>query len=124
MILRISQLVYMIATKFQRLHPRFRSGNTYKFSVQRTLPCTIHLKRSFRTLGIIWCTSGCISITAFKPGNMGVAVGIPLLSCIRAEIDVIAHLRPINCLPSLIYDIPIHWTVFPVVYPCYLTPET
>jgi len=30
------------------------------------------------------------------PGNMGVAVGISLLSCIQAEIDVISYLLPVN----------------------------
>jgi len=30
------------------------------------------------------------------PGKMGVAVGISLLSCIRAEIDVISYLLPVN----------------------------
>jgi len=30
------------------------------------------------------------------PGNMGVAVGISLLSCVRAEIDVISYLLPVN----------------------------
>jgi len=40
------------------------------------------------------------------PRNMGVAVGISLLSCIRAEIYVISYLLP----PSLIYDIPRHRT--------------
>jgi len=31
-----------------------------------------------------------------EPGNMGVAVGISLLSCIRAEIYVFSYLLPVN----------------------------
>jgi len=30
------------------------------------------------------------------PGNMGVAVGISLLSCIRAEIYIISYVLPVN----------------------------
>jgi len=30
------------------------------------------------------------------PGNMGIDLGISFLSCIRAEIDVISYLLPVN----------------------------
>jgi len=55
--------------------------------------------------------------------NVGVAVEISLLSSVRAEIYVISYLLPVNG-PSLIYDIPRHRTVFPLVSQCYLTPKT
>jgi len=57
---------------------------------------------------MLMSSSGRISITAFKPAifnitdallnsvNMGIAVGISLLSYIRAEIYVISYLLPVN----------------------------
>jgi len=66
--LRMSQLVYMIATKFQLLYPCVWGQNSIPSSLSVLL----------------------------DPGNMSVAVGISLLSCIRAEIYVMSYLLPVN----------------------------
>ena len=60
------------------------------------------------------------------PENMGIAIGISLLSCIRAEIYiyVISLCTFGQWPPSLISDIPGRRRIFPLVFLCCLTPKT
>ena len=57
------------------------------------------------------------------PENMVLAVGIPLRSCIRAEISV-CHFYSRLMATTLISDIPRRRTVFPLVSLCCPTPKT
>jgi len=109
----------MIATKFQRLYPCFRGQATridyWEYCTvcghvvnQRWRPLTgsrleitfisarMHDSNEIPTTAQTWnCIPSSLSVLP-DPRNMSVAVGISLLSCIRAEVYVISYLLPVN----------------------------
>ena len=117
--IRVSQLVYKKAMQYQRQYLCFCCP-TPKTWVQPSEFCCYHMYELrctlflvyFRFMAVIFDfrhtrTSDSLGSSLFvlpDPKNMCVAVGMSLLSCVRAKINVIPFLLPVNgrhlCFPT------------------------